>query len=77
MTRRPHVRDPAPAVPRLLTVQELAELLQVPPKTVYSWRYRGEGPRGIMVGRHLRYRPQDVAAWLEIQMGPLIHGDRS
>jgi excisionase family DNA binding protein len=77
MTRRPHVRDPGPAVPRLITVQELAELLQVPPKTLYSWRYRGEGPRGIMVGRHLRYRPQEVAAWLEMQMEPLRHGNRS
>jgi excisionase family DNA binding protein len=77
VTRRPHVHDPDPAVPRLLTVQELAELLQVPPKTVYSWRYKGVGPHGVIVGRHLRYRPQDVDAWIEARMGPPSHGDRS
>ena len=75
--RKPNVRDADPALAQLLTVQELAELLQVPDKTIYSWRYRGEGPRGVTVGRHLRYRPQDVAAWLETQMGPLRHGDWS
>jgi excisionase family DNA binding protein len=53
-----------------LSWDELAELLQVPEKTVYSWRYRGEGPRGVIVGRHLRYRPQDVDAWLEARTGP-------
>jgi excisionase family DNA binding protein len=77
MTRRADVRSAASAVPRLLTVQELADLLQVPPKTMYTWRYKGDGPRSVMVGRHLRYRPQDVAAWLEAQMRLPKHGDRS
>jgi excisionase family DNA binding protein len=75
--RKPTDRDAHPALAQLLTVRELAELLQVPEKTIYSWRYRGEGPRGVMVGRHLRYRQQDVVAWLETRMGPLRHGDRS
>jgi excisionase family DNA binding protein len=50
---------------RLLTVQELADLLQVPAKTIYTWRYRGEGPPGVTVGRHLRFRADDVVAWLD------------
>ena len=25
---------------RLLTVQELADLLQIPAKTIYTWRYK-------------------------------------
>lgn len=77
MKRKPSVRDAHPALDRLLTVQELAELLQVPDKTIYSWRYKGEGPRGVRVGRHLRYRPPDVAAWLETKTGPRRRGDRS
>jgi hypothetical protein len=37
----------------------------VPPRTVYNWRTRGLGPRGIRVGRHVRYRLADVDAWLD------------
>ncbi|MGH8904692.1 MAG: helix-turn-helix transcriptional regulator [Egibacteraceae bacterium] len=49
----------------LLTVKQLAELLQVPVSTVYRWRHRGEGPRGIRVsGRHVRYRRSDVDTYL-------------
>lgn len=43
----------------------LAALLGVPVRTVYAWRHRGEGPRGYKVGRHVRYRVEDVEAWLE------------
>jgi excisionase family DNA binding protein len=50
---------------RLLTVGELADLLQVPPKTIYTWRYKGVGPPAVSIGRYLRFRTEDVAAWLE------------
>jgi predicted DNA-binding transcriptional regulator AlpA len=33
-------------------------------KTLYQWRYRGVGPPGLRIGRHIRYRPEDVEAWL-------------
>jgi excisionase family DNA binding protein len=46
-------------------VQELAALLQVPFKTIYDWRYKGEGPKPIRIGRHLRFDSADVAAWVE------------
>lgn len=52
---------------KLLTLQEVAEYLGVPPATLYQWRYRGEGPSGYKVGRHVRYRVSDVEAWLEQQ----------
>lgn len=54
---------------RLMTVQELADLLQIPAKTIYAWRYKGEGPPGVSVGRHLRFRAEDVAVWLDTQVG--------
>lgn len=54
---------------RLLTVQELADLLQVPPKTVYTWRYKGVGPPAVPIGRYLRFRVEDVAVWLEERTG--------
>ena len=50
---------------RLLSVEEVAELLQVPVRTIYQWRYRGDGPRSLRVGRHLRFDPADLASWIE------------
>jgi len=52
---------------RLWTVQEVSEYLGVPVGTLYQWRYRRIGPRAARVGRHLRYRPADVQAWLDQQ----------
>lgn len=49
------------------TVEETSDYLSVPPRTLYAWRYKGTGPRSIRVGRHLRYRPEDVDAWLDEQ----------
>jgi len=53
---------------RLLTVEDLAEYLNVPIATIYAWRYRGKGPRGFRVGRHLRFREGDVEEWLRRQL---------
>lgn len=50
---------------RLLTAEELADFLDVPIKTLYAWRHRGEGPIGFRVGRHIRYRRVDVELWIE------------
>ena len=47
------------------TVNELAEWLQMSPHTVYQWRYRDTGPVGHRIGRHLRFRREDVEAWLQ------------
>jgi excisionase family DNA binding protein len=50
---------------RLVTPQELAEALQVPVGTIYRWNYRGTGPPPLHVGRHVRYRAEDVETWLK------------
>jgi excisionase family DNA binding protein len=50
---------------RLLTVQELADLLQIPAQTIYTWRYKRIGPPAVPMGKYLRFRAEDVAAWLE------------
>lgn len=56
---------------RLVDVQELALYLQIPVKTLYAWRYRRIGPPAIRVGRRLRYRWEDIAAWLaDLADGP-------
>lgn len=45
--------------------EELAEMLGVPVATVRRWRYVQTGPPAVKVGRHIRYRREDVEAWLE------------
>jgi excisionase family DNA binding protein len=54
----------------LLSPQQLADYLGVPVATVYRWRYESTGPRGIKVGKHVRYRRRDVEAWLEERTDP-------
>lgn len=62
----------------LLDVQELAEYLGVPVRTIYDWRQTGHGPRGFRVGRHLKFAVSDVAAWVEAQRDATANGgDRS
>lgn len=52
---------------RWLSVKDLAAELGVPLKTVYNWRYRGYGPPSANFGQHVRYRREDVDAWIEQQ----------
>ena len=50
---------------KLWTVEDVAEFLGVPVKTLYRWRTTGYGPRGRRVGRYIRYKPADVLAWVD------------
>lgn len=54
-------------IERLWTVEDVADYLRVPVATLYQWRYHRTGPRASRVGRHLRYDPAEVRAWLERQ----------
>jgi excisionase family DNA binding protein len=49
----------------LWSVDDLASYLGIPRATVYVWSSRGIGPRGVRVGRYLRFRRADVEAWLD------------
>jgi excisionase family DNA binding protein len=46
-----------------LSVAELAERWDVPESTIYGWRYKGTGPVGLKIGRHVRYPLAAVEAW--------------
>jgi len=61
--RRLGTRDSS--IKGMLTPEELSSLLAVPVATVYRWRSRGEGPPGFRVGRHVRFRVEDVERWLD------------
>lgn len=49
----------------ILSPQDLADRHQVPIQTVYGWNHKGTGPKRIRVGKHVRYRLEDVLAWEE------------
>lgn len=54
---------------RFLTPEDLVAMFDLPSvETVYQWRRKRTGPRGFRVGRHLRFDPADVRAWVESQM---------
>jgi len=48
----------------LWSIQDTAEFLRVPIGTLYQWRHRRLGPPAFKVGRHLRYDPAVVRAWV-------------
>jgi excisionase family DNA binding protein len=50
---------------KLMSLADVSEMLGIPVHTLYRWRYKGDGPVGYRVGRHVRYRREAVEAWLE------------
>lgn len=51
--------------PRLLTVRDVSEIVQVPLSTVHHWALRGDGPPSFKLGKHRRYDAAAVLAWLD------------
>jgi len=49
----------------LLTPEQVGAYLDVPLGTLANWRYQGRGPTYLRVGRHVRYRAQDVTEWID------------
>lgn len=47
----------------LWDIDDVANYLGVPKQTVYSWRTTGYGPKGIRIGKHLRWRTATVISW--------------
>lgn len=71
----PPSRGPTASLGALLALGEvssaddLARYLQVPKKTVYAWNSAGTGPRLVRIGKYVRYRREDVQAWLAERAG--------
>ena len=51
----------------LLSIEALAEYLEVPVTTIRDWRTDGKGPCAIKVGGRVRFAVSDVLAWLARQ----------
>ena len=51
---------------KVLTPDEVAEILKVKPQTLAAWRTRGVGPAFVRVtGRKILYRESDLVHWLD------------
>lgn len=53
-----------------LSPADLAKELHIPRQNIYRWRMEGKGPRGHMIGRHVRFSRESINAWLEQQADP-------
>lgn len=51
----------------LLDIQEVSTLVGLPIATLYQQRHKrvGVGALAIRLGRHLRWRPEDIETWLD------------
>ncbi|MEU9139193.1 helix-turn-helix domain-containing protein [Streptomyces sp. NPDC048404] len=49
---------------RYLTPDDIAEIFGVPLETVYQWRRKRTGPPGFRIGKHVRYDPGEVDAYV-------------
>ena len=51
---------------KLFDIEALAAYLGLPVQTLYRWRSSRpqKGPKGIRVGRYVRWRPSEVDQWL-------------
>ncbi len=66
MPRPPATTDPT-ALPYLLRAEEVASLLRITRKAVYSMVDRGEIPGVTKIGRRVRFQRDALLAWLTRQ----------
>lgn len=52
------------SAPKLLTPADLSERYLIPKTTAAKWRWNGEGPPYVKLGKRVLYRETDVEAWL-------------
>jgi predicted DNA-binding transcriptional regulator AlpA len=63
--------QPTGEADQLMSLRDVADLLEVSPNTIYYWRYQGTGPKGHRVGRWIRYWRSDVLAWMSERADPV------
>lgn len=54
--------------PALLTPKQAAEYLSTTPGALSQWRYMSMGPAFMRHGRTIRYRQQDLDAFIEANL---------
>ena len=65
-------------VEHLLTTAEAAEIVRLSHTHLEKMRVYGRGPRFVRLGRAIRYRRADLAAWVEAGLvGSTSEADRA
>jgi excisionase family DNA binding protein len=54
---------------KVLTVKQVADLIQARPSTIYSWAEQGLIPH-LKINGLLRFAESDITAWLETHRRP-------
>jgi excisionase family DNA binding protein len=52
---------------KLLTINQLSELLQIKKSTIYSWTFSKRIPHIKLYGS-LRFREKEISRWIDSQM---------
>lgn len=65
LERKPNSPIELTILPTLMDERDLAAYLKKSVAWAQKARWAGEGPRFIKLGRHVRYRAEDVLAWME------------
>jgi hypothetical protein len=63
--KRAPEKEAAPTVPKLLTADDLAALLQIDTRTLRRLRTEGKAPPEMQIGSLPRWHPDAVARWME------------
>ena len=50
---------------RLLNEYDVSDIFRLSVATMRHWRLTGKGPKWLKLGSAVRYRPEDVQAYLE------------
>ena len=53
---------------RMLSRAEAAEWFGLSPKTLETWAHKGRGPRYAIVGKHAKYRLEDLEEFVAERM---------
>lgn len=51
----------------MITIEELAEMLKVSPRTIYRILEKGELPFAMKIQGSWRFKQEDIMSWLESQ----------
>jgi excisionase family DNA binding protein len=68
---RSRVRPHGGALPRLLTVQETADVLRTTPRAIYAMIARRQVPGVTRIRRRVLFRADDLLHWLDQKRAPL------
>ena len=49
----------------LLNERDVARITGMSVASVRRWRLFGQGPKYLKIGAAVRYKPEDISAWLE------------